>query len=57
MKRPPLTDPEQRRREGMLRRTNKAYARLRSDPGAWAEEMRERRDWEATLGDGLGDER
>lgn len=33
-----------------------AYATLRADPAAWAEEEAEREAWEATLGDGLEDE-
>src|SRR5437762_11572268 len=33
-----------------------AYAALRADPEAWAEELAERKLWEATLMDGLEDE-
>ena len=47
---------EELRREDLLRRTNQAYARLREDPKAWAEEMREREAWEVTLADGLDDD-
>ena len=47
---------ERLRREDMLRRTNEAYARLREDPREWAEEMREREAWDATLADGLDDD-
>jgi predicted DNA-binding protein len=32
---------------------NRAYARLRADEEAWAEELKERELWENTLGDGL----
>jgi hypothetical protein len=32
---------------------NAGYAALRADPKAWAEELAERRIWEATLMDGL----
>ncbi|HEX7448744.1 MAG TPA: hypothetical protein VF306_14425 [Pirellulales bacterium] len=31
-------------------------AALRNDERAWQEELSERRDWDATLGDGLADE-
>lgn len=36
---------------------NSAYLRLKSDPGAWAEEEREREDWNGASGNGLEDER
>jgi predicted transcriptional regulator len=32
-----------------------AYARLRSNPDTWAQEIAERAEWEATLSDGLQD--
>lgn len=32
-----------------------AYARLRSNPGTWEQEIAERAEWEATLSDGLED--
>lgn len=32
---------------------DEAYAALRADPEAWAEELAERKLWEATLMDGL----
>lgn len=41
------------RRRQMLVQGNEAYAALRADPGAWAEELEERQAWEATLADGL----
>lgn len=41
------------RRQRMLEETNAFYAELRQDPKRWAEEMEERRLWEATLMDGL----
>ncbi len=47
---------ERLRREDTLRRANEAYARLREAPDAWAEELREREAWDATLGDGLDDD-
>lgn len=34
-------------------RTNQAYAALKADPKAWEEELQERTEWEATIGDGL----
>jgi predicted transcriptional regulator len=42
----------QRRRE-ILERANREFAALRADPVAWAEELEERRLWEATLMDDL----
>ena len=44
------------RRRRILEQGNDAYAILRADPSAWAEELEERRAWEATLGDGLNGE-
>ena len=41
------------RRQLFLKRANEAYAALRADPQAWAEELEERRAWEGTLADGL----
>jgi predicted transcriptional regulator len=32
---------------------NASYARLKAVPGAWAEEEKERVEWDATLSDGL----
>jgi len=34
-------------------RVNTGYAELRADPTAWAEHLAERRQWDATLADGL----
>jgi len=42
-------------RENLIERANKAYARLRSNPQAWQEELEERADWESTIADGLED--
>jgi hypothetical protein len=47
---------EEYRRNQLLDRTNAAYAALRSDEGAWQDELAERRDWDATLADGLDEE-
>jgi hypothetical protein len=44
------------RRWWFLRRADQAYARLRADPEAWAEELEERRLLESTLMDGLEDD-
>jgi len=44
---------ERLRRESVLEQANAAYAALRADPGAWADEQEERAEWEATLSDGL----
>jgi hypothetical protein len=41
------------RRKLFLARMNEEYAALRADPEAWAQELEERRAWEATLSDGL----
>ena len=41
------------RRRTMLEQGNRAYAALRQDPKAWADELAERADWENTLSDGL----
>lgn len=41
------------RREKFWKACNEAYARLKSDPKAWAEELEERKTWETTLTDGL----
>ena len=41
------------RRRQILTEGNAAYAALRADPAAWADEMEERQAWEATLADGL----
>jgi hypothetical protein len=41
------------RRQRFLEQVNAAYARLRDDPDAWEEVEAERREWEATLADGL----
>jgi hypothetical protein len=43
-------------RKRFLEECNAAYARLKEDPKAWAEELRERKAWEQTLADGLEDE-
>jgi len=42
-------------RKRFLDECNRAYARLKADPKAWQEELRERQAWERTLSDGLED--
>ncbi len=44
------------RREYFLHSVNAAYARLRQQPEAWQEYMREIEEWDVTLADGLEDE-
>ncbi|MGI8549359.1 MAG: toxin-antitoxin system protein [Dehalococcoidia bacterium] len=41
------------RRKWFLQAANDDYARLRADATAWADELDERRLWDATLLDGL----
>jgi len=43
-------------RKRFLDACNHAYSRLKANPKAWKEEMRERQAWEKTLSDGLEDE-
>jgi hypothetical protein len=42
-------------RKRFIEDCNQAYARLRSNPKAWKEELEERRAWDVTLADGLED--
>ena len=44
------------RRQQLLEQANEAYGVLREDKAAWKEIERERREWDATLSDGLEDE-
>jgi predicted DNA-binding protein len=44
---------EHYQRERLLDEANAAYARLKSDPKAWQEELAERKQWDVTLADGL----
>ncbi|MCU0292792.1 MAG: hypothetical protein MUF10_12520 [Thermoanaerobaculaceae bacterium] len=41
------------RRQRLLAEANAAYARLRSKPAGWREEVEEREGWDVTLLDGL----
>ncbi|KUK11531.1 MAG: Uncharacterized protein XD50_0314 [Clostridia bacterium 41_269] len=47
---------EMYRRQWILEKTNEAYAALKKDKEKWQEEVDERKEWNATLGDGLGDD-
>lgn len=42
-------------RENLIKRANKAYEKLKSNPQAWQEELEERATWESTITDGLED--
>jgi predicted transcriptional regulator len=44
------------RRQWLLERANKAYVALRNDQDKWEEEVADRKEWDAALGDGLGDD-
>lgn len=44
---------ERYRRQLFLEEANEAFAALRADETAWAEEAQERADWDETLADGL----
>jgi hypothetical protein len=44
------------RRKQFLTECNRAYEALKSDPKAWAEELKEREEWDCTLLDGLDDD-
>ena len=39
------------RRQSFIEQANKAYLALRENPEAWEAELKERREWEATLTD------
>ena len=43
------------RRQIFLEDVNHSFAKLRDDETAWAQEQAERREWDATLSDGLKD--
>ncbi len=44
------------RRQRMLESLDIAFAALKADPAAWAEELAARAEWDVTLKDGLEDE-
>jgi hypothetical protein len=44
------------RRQKFLEEVNRSFAKLRGDEKAWAQEQAERREWDATLADGLEDD-
>jgi len=43
-------------RRVFLEQLNRDFAALRADPNSWREELAERAEWDATLGDGLQDD-
>ena len=43
-------------REAFVKACNAGYARLRENPKAWADYVKERDAWDATLSDGIGKE-
>lgn len=43
-------------KDAFFQQLNEAYAALKSDQGAWKEEIEERRLWDQTLEDGLPDD-
>jgi hypothetical protein len=47
---------ENYRRELFWKQTNEAFAALKADPEAWAEEIAERNLWEQTIADGVEQE-
>ncbi len=44
---------EKYRKEIFLKEANRAYTRLKENPDAWKEELKERKEWDNTLSDGL----
>jgi hypothetical protein len=44
------------RREQKMQLFNEGYRKLRSDKEAWNEELKERKEWEGTIGDGIEEE-
>jgi predicted CopG family antitoxin len=47
---------EEYRRKHFLEGLAEDFAKLRSDAGKWKEELEERKTWDETLQDGLGEE-
>jgi predicted transcriptional regulator len=47
---------EDYRRRCFFEEMNRAFAALRADPQAWADELQERATWDVALADGLGEE-
>ncbi|MEO0869806.1 MAG: toxin-antitoxin system protein [Cyanobacteria bacterium J06642_11] len=46
---------ESYRRQLFLEEANRAYAALRNDTDAWAEELEEREAWDYTIADGVAE--
>lgn len=44
------------RREAFIKACNDSYATLQKDPKAWADYVKEREAWDATLSDGLAED-
>lgn len=44
------------RHKERMRRFNESYLRLKNNPAAWEEELKDREELEGTIGDGLEDE-
>lgn len=40
-------------REQFLKKANEEYAQIRANPELWAQEIKEREEWDVTIGDGL----
>ncbi len=47
---------EDYRRNQFLKEANEAYAALKRDPKEWQEELKERKEWDVTMEDGLSDD-
>jgi len=48
---------ENYKRDLFLRKCNEAYSTLKSDTGAWKEELGEREAWDVTISDGLKEDK
>ena len=46
---------EEYRRQSFIEQANKAYLAVRENPEAWESELKERREWDATLADNQKD--
>jgi hypothetical protein len=40
-------------RDEFLKKTNEEYAQIKANPYLWSIELQERKEWDATLSDGL----
>lgn len=48
---------EEYRKKKFFEEMNDAFLKLKSEPDKWADEMREREEWEVTLADGLEEQK